>query len=204
MQQNNDNLTLCNENSMADVLQQEVAQRLLAIRMNAALYSRRNEGRKTQELADQAVNMADEVIKQFEYLLHMMRLPRYAFDEGLSPAIALLKQSIEQISPLQCSFDVQQNLDSLSASDAFFVFQILHAITLQLMLDAGKSPVVTISLSIDGDTSECLLVVYAPDSNKQLVFLRAILQRQTCSTVQHDAEKAMLRLALPVSSLTCG
>jgi len=198
MQKNND-LTLFTENNMADVLQQEMAQRLLAIRMNAALYSRRNEGRQTQELADQAVNMTDEVIQQFEYLLNLMRLPRVAFEQGVIHAVAVLKKSVEGMGVLRCSFDVPQTCEKFSSSDAFFVFQVLHGIVLQLMQTTEKTLALTVKLIVDADQKKCVMVIHVPNSHEQLLFLQKTLDQRIATHVAYNSKDSELQLTVPVS-----
>ncbi len=200
MEKNND-LTFFSEKTMADILQQEMAQRLLAIRMNAALYSRRNEGRQTQELADQAVNMTDEVIQQFEYLLNMMRLPRLAFDQGVIHAVSAMKKAVEGMGVLQCSFDVPQACDKLSSADALVIFQVLHGIVLQLMLTTKKSLSLTAKLLLNVDKKECSMIIHVANSHEQFLFLQQTLDQRIAEQVTYNRKNSELQLTVPVSEL---
>ncbi|MDQ6976109.1 MAG: hypothetical protein Q9M22_06045 [Mariprofundaceae bacterium] len=199
--QKNNNVTFFSENSMADVLQQEIAQRLLAIRMNAALYSRRNEGRETQQLANQAVCMTDEIIRHFESLLSIMRLPKLAFDQGIVNAVSVLQKDIESMGASKCIFHVPQELEKLSSSDAFFLFQIVHGIVLQFMLDAKKGAVITVELKLDTKLQQCVMTACIPDGDKQLLFLRETLKGRIVGDVNYNSESSKLHLTVPVSGL---
>jgi|UPI00036AA761 glucose-6-phosphate-specific signal transduction histidine kinase len=196
MTQHNIPISQLSENSIADVLQQELAQRLLAIRMSAALYSRRNEGRKTQELADQTVTMADELIQLFESLMTLMRLPNTMLDDGFDAAINTLQVSVRQCSPLRCTID--NNITTpLSNSAQHTLFLTLYHSVLQLMLNNGKIHPVHMTLDVDTATGGNTIVIHHPEGAKALSKLHASIEQQgVCSTTALDQEQTTLRLEL--------
>jgi len=184
------------ESSIADVLQQELAQRLLAIRMSAALYSRRNEGRKTQELADQTVTMADELIQLFESLMTLMRLPITMLDDGFDDAVITLQKSVRESSPLRCTID-NNITETLSTAEQHALFLTLYHCVLQLMLNNGKIHPLHITLDFDNATRLGKIVIHHPEGAQILSKLLASIEQQgVCSSAVLNQEQTTLQLEL--------
>ncbi len=145
--------------SLSALLQQEVSQRLLAIRMNAALYSRQNEGRKTQALSDQTVEMIDEVIRLFDSLLELMRLPLQQAQMRPSEAVSRLMEMVGEISGIPYAAEGHSCLDELPRERGMRVFDVLYHCLLQLLLEPAKVRAVTVrvqgdALSIEAEHGE--------------------------------------------------
>ncbi|MDQ6978750.1 MAG: hypothetical protein Q9M09_01080 [Mariprofundaceae bacterium] len=196
MTQKNIPISLLTESSIADVLQQELAQRLLAIRMSAALYSRRNEGRKTQELADQTVTMTDELIQLFESLMTLMRLPVTILDDGFDASVSTLQKTVRECSPLRCTID--NNITAtLATAEQHTLFLILYHGVLQLMLNHGEIHPLHVTLDFDSATCHRKIIIHHPEGARALSQLHASIEQQgMCSAAILNQEKTTLQLEL--------
>lgn len=190
------NLYVASDESIAEVFHQEVAQRLLAIRMSAALYGRQNEGRKSQLLAEQTLDMVDDVIKHFGGLMDLMRLPLSVVDKGVFASLLMLAQLIGQVSSLRCAMNADADLDELPSVTSQLLFHTVYTALLQLMLGANKSHDLDVNITVDAATVQ--LEIVFPGAREELQRLLEVMQKQG-STLSMNLEPQRDSLKFEIS-----
>ncbi len=150
------------EQAVIELMQQEVSQRLLAIRMNTALHSRQSEGRKTQLLADQTVSMVDEVIGTFDDMLTLMKLALPDASREFPMGCQRLTKLFTQLSGSACALSGAETVAARSSTLQEKTFRLLYRCLLHLLLrpehlqelriEICAEPVITLVFQTETDT----------------------------------------------------
>ena len=110
---------------IADELHNEVGQNLTAIRTAAQLMSRQSEGRQTHPLAENIVELTDQMFDIMHQMLHRLHpsvLEKLGFEESLEDLAAFAKKNMQ----LDCSLSVSGSLDLLDKDMQLAVYRIIQ------------------------------------------------------------------------------
>ncbi len=150
------------EQEVIEWMQQEVSQRLLAIRMNTALHSRQSEGRKTQLLADQTVSMVDDVIGTFDDMLALMKLALPDASCDIPTRCQRLAKLFTQLSGSACTLSGAETVTARASTLQEKTFRLLYRCLLHLLfkperlqelrIEMCAEPVITLMFQTATDT----------------------------------------------------